>query len=228
MGRRFLIATALAVTHVSGCGSPTAPDPRVLPQVGPPTTLMMNPCEYVETFTRCPVVASWGYPLYASRRDVTSEASWSTSAPNIAGIVGPGTMRSVAPGAVDIMVAFGGQELTVPFRVIGDGPPWRVYPGEYHIQVTDANGVRLEGVLVEIISGANAGMSAISDRSGTAILLGEHVCGPITVRATKAGYHEWLGSATRCGKGGNGNWGSEGVGPVRMIPLVMTSLIAIK
>ena len=62
-----------------------------------------------------------------------------------------------------------------------------------------------------------AGRSATSDRNGFATMRGLFVCGPITVRASKAGYRTWTSSAVSCGKAGNGNWGSESVGPVTMM-----------
>ncbi len=178
----------------------------------------MNPCAFETPLARCPVWAAWGF-LYSSGREVTGEAEWSSSAPNVVRVVGPGLLsRGLAPGDADITVQFSGKRFTTRFRVFDEGPPWRVYPGEYHIQVIDADGAALEGVLVEIVAGGNAGMRALSNSGGRAIFQGDTVCGPITVRATKVGYREWVGSAIRCGRGGNGNWGSETVGPVRMNP----------
>ena len=182
---------------------------------------MFLPCEYGAQIAVCPVQARWG-DLYASFRMVTSEAQWSTSAPNIVRIVGPGMLQAVGQGDADITAVYNSRGLTATFRVFAEGPPWLVGRGpalEYHIQVIDQNGAPLEGVLVDIIAGTNAGRSAVSDQLGRAIFRDEIVCGPITVRGTKAGYQDWVGSAIRCGRAGNGNWGSETVGPVRMIPL---------
>ena len=82
----------------------------------------------------------------------------------------------------------------------------------------DAAGQRLEGVLVEIIAGHMAGRTAVSTNFGDAIFFRDVIHGPITVRGTKAGYREWVGSATSGGRGGNGRPGSEVVGPVIMVP----------
>lgn len=201
------------------CDSPTRPDPRIPAPVGTPTSMMFLPCQYDEQVARCRVEAKWGY-LYSSTRIVTAEARWSSDAPHLVRVAAPGVLQAVGPGDADLTVSFDGAELTARFRVFADGPPWYVSRGSaYHIRVVDENGVDLEGVFVEIIMGGNAGMEAVSNRSGAAIFRGDIVCGPITARGTKQGYREWVGSATRCGKAGNGSWGSETVGPVRMTPV---------
>ena len=217
--RHFLFAFAFVCLCAAGCDEPTRPDPRIPPQVGTPNTLTMLPCEFVTPLARCPVWAGWGF-LYASGRNVTQEAQWSSSAPDVVRVAAPGLLaRASALGDAVITIEFSGKRLTEKFRVFSEGPPWRVYGGEYHIEVTDAAGAALEGVLVEIIAGGDAGKQAMSDRNGRAIFPGETVCGPITVRGTKVGYREWVGSAIRCGPAGNGNWGSETIGPLRMMPL---------
>lgn len=183
--------------------------------------MMFQPCEYGSHIAACAVLARWG-DLYSSSRIVTSQAQWSSNAPNVVRVVAAGTLQAVGPGDAEITATFNSRGLTATFRVFSEGPPWLVTRGpgvEYHIHVTDQQGAPLEGVLVEMIAGTEAGRSATSDRSGRAIFHGEFVCGPITVRGSKAGYQDWTGSAVRCGRGGNGSWGSETVGPVRMVPL---------
>jgi hypothetical protein len=215
---RRLPPAIISVLVAVACDSPTAPDSRIPPPVGTPTSIMFQPCEYdSQTIARCRVDARWGH-TYASWRNITLEAQWAISAPNIVRIVAPGVLQAVAPGDADVTVSFNGRDITDTFRVFADGPPWHVSKrGEYHIYVVDGYGARLEGVLVEIIAGGNAGRAAVSDSTGSAKFAGDVVCGPITVRGTKQGYRDWIGSATRCGRAGNGQWGSETVGPVRMI-----------
>jgi hypothetical protein len=213
--------TTIALLAAAACESPTKPDPRIPPPIGTPTSMMLQPCEYGAEVAVCPVQARWG-DLYASFRTVTSQAQWSSSAPHIVRVVGPGTLQAVGPGDAEITALYNSRGLTATFRVFAEGPPWLVSRGpglEYHIRVVDQQGAALEGVLVQITAGANAGRSAISDRSGSAIFRDEIVCGPITVRGSKDGYHDWIGSAVRCGRAGNGSWGSETIGPVQMIPI---------
>lgn len=216
--RSQIVVLHLCLLFAAGCDSPVAPDPRVPPAVGTPTSMRMDPCEYGPDFARCPLFARWG-DLYATELNATDEAQWSSGSPNVVRVVGPGVLSAVAPGDALINVQFRGYQQQTTFRVLSEGPPWRVYTGEYHVQVRDSNDAFLEGVTVEIVAGGNAGMQAVSDRFGRAIFVGDSVCGPITVRGTKTGYQDWVGSAIKCGRRGNGNWGSETVGPVRMVPL---------
>jgi hypothetical protein len=214
-------AVVMAVAGVA-CGSPTEPDPRITPAVGTPTRMQFLPCEYGAQTAACRVEARWG-DLYSTTLDVTNGATWTSSASNIVNVDRRGVLSARGPGDADITVAYEGRSVTATFRVMAEGPPWFVLRGsavEYHIEVVDDRGARLEGVLVEIVGGAGAGSQAVSDSAGRAIFRGESACGPITVRGTKDGYQPWVGSATKCGRAGNGNWGSETVGPVRMIPLV--------
>lgn len=213
----FVIVAWIAMAV--GCGSPTEPDPRIPPPVGTPTSMMLLPCEYVSDLARCPVEARWGSG-YSSTLVVTDEAGWWSSASHVVEVSAPGILRSGVPGTADVTVSFNGRSLTTSFRVFAEGPPWMVARNvEYHIHVVDQNGLPLEGVEVAIVAGGNAGMTAMSDRFGRAIFRGDIVCGPITVRGSKSGYRDWSGSATRCGRAGNGAWGSETVGPVRMVAL---------
>jgi hypothetical protein len=86
------------------------------------------------------------------------------------------------------------------------------------IAVRDQLGGRVEGATVEFIGGHNAGRAALSNELGTARFF-EIICGPATVRATKPGYRDSVLSATLCGKGGNGQPGSESIGPFLLIPI---------
>ena len=130
-------------------------------------------------------------------------------------------LQAIGPGTANITIEFNGRSRTEIFRVLADGPPWHALVGpsvEMIISVKDGSGAPLDGVTVEVIGGVMSGKSAVSDRSGFAHFPGEAICGPITARATKPGFREWIGSATLCGRLGNGNWGSEGIGPIIMTP----------
>lgn len=218
-GFTILLAAGVFVL-AAGCGSPTEPDdPRVPPPVGTPTRLQMQPCEYVGQTARCAIDAIWG-DLYRSTRTVTTTATWTSDTPGVVRIVNGSTLQSVSPGRALVTVAYQGQAETIPFQVLASGPPWRAFPrSEWIIKVTDTNGNPLEGVTVTVTEGAMAGVTATTDRNGFTHAQGEFVCGPTTVRATRPGYRDWIGSATECGRAGNGNWGSETIGPIQMTPL---------
>jgi hypothetical protein len=110
-------------------------------------------------------------------------------------------------------VTYSGISATQTFRVYTNEPPRRLCGAScvYVVQVQDAQGAPLDGVLVAITSGHLQGRSAVSSRAG-ARFEGDIVDGPITVRGTKAGYREWNGSGT---VGGNGR---AALAPVVMVP----------
>ena len=208
------------VLLTTACGSPTEPDdPRVPPPVGTPTRLQVQSCEYIGQTARCPVDAIWG-DLYRSTRTVTTTATWSSDSPGVLRIVNGFALQAVAPGAAIVTVEYQGRRETIPFRVLASGPPWRVSPhSEWILKVVDTNGTALEGATVTVIEGAMAGVTSTTDRNGFTHAQIDFICGPATVRVTRPGFHDWIGSATECGRGGNGNWGSETIGPIRMTPL---------
>lgn len=219
-GFRRFVPPVLVTLMAVACASPTSPDPRIPPAGTPPQQMLMHPCAYDDHIARCSVFAIWDDKSRTTRH-ITTEALWSSAAPQVVRVVSPGVLQAISPGEAQIDVLFSGARLPTRFRVLSVGPPWRVSTNaEYYIRVIDQNEHPLEGVSVEIIAGGNAGIHAVSNPSGDAIFRGDIACGPITVRGTKAGYRDWVGSATRCGRAGNGNWGSETVGPVRMVTLL--------
>jgi hypothetical protein len=212
---RFLIVAAIMV--VVGCSSSTAPDSRVVPAVGPPWNMRLEPCDYEPQVATCPVLAKWG-DLYSTYQDVTTVAEWSSSAPNVVQVIGPGRLLAGTPGDAEVTVAYRGVILRETFRAYVGEPPWWVcLRCEQIWSVTDFAGRRLEGVFVEIVAGHEIGSHATSDQFGRVVFHGLP-CGPVTARATKEGYREWIASATLCGRGGNGQPGSESLPPIRLTP----------
>jgi hypothetical protein len=142
--------------------------------------------------TQCQAEARWGSGGYANIRDVTADASWSSSAPSVLGVVGPGRTRAMTPGEAELRAAF---------REVAASQAMRVYPGEAPSPVfygheligyvrdptlpAQNNGVG--DVLVEVVGGHNAGRTTVSSADGT-YTLKDPVYGPITYRARKAGY----------------------------------------
>ena len=128
-------------------------------------------------------------------------------------------IQRVAPGDAAIRISYGGLTYSVLFRVLADGPPWRMETyGGANFVVRDQDGKGVGGVLVEMTAGAMAGNRGVSGPTGVVEVGSFFVCGPGTVRASKAGYQTWTRSWVFCGNGGNGAWGSEGFSPV-MIPI---------
>ena len=204
------LVSSIGVLAVA-CGSPTAPDPRVPPATGSPTRLLITAWDFGARVTSVRVQAIWG-ELYRTERDVTTEATWSSSDSGVMRIFRPGQLESAGPGEAT---------LTITFRDVSISEVMRVYPGESPLRVitcdpkscyvsdtiydarttSGPNNVYLDGVLVEIISGHNAGMTATTDRNGWYYFYPPFVCGPITVRASKSGYRTRVNSSVMCEDG---------------------------
>ena len=187
-----------SLTLAGGCSSPSAPDPRVPPPVGTPTHLMFQACTYGPQSATCHIQAKWG-ELYASYRDVTTDAAWFSDAPSVVRVASPGTLLGGAPGDAHVNVTYEGAVAVGYFHVYpGEPVPWQFWPDAVTpVRIVDVAGNAVEGATLDVVSLHNAGMQAVSDRIGTATLRAV-VCGPITVRVSKAGYSTWTGSWFMC------------------------------
>jgi hypothetical protein len=126
-------------------------------------------------------------------------------------IARPGQVESVGPGEATIAITFRDVSISEVMRVYPGESPLRVItcdPQSCHVSDTiydattsGANRTRLEGVLVEIISGHNAGMTSMTDQQGRYYFYPPFVCGPITARASKSGYRERVSSSVMCENG---------------------------
>jgi hypothetical protein len=218
----FSRSLAVVVLLLIACGAcDSAPtDPRITPAVGPPTRISVGACDYVGLSATCPAEARWG-EMYSTTREVTQAATWTSSNPAVLRVAAPGVLMAETPGEAQATVSYGGTSTSETFRIFANEPPWRVCKSsgcEYHIDVRDAHGGRVGSVLVEIIAGHMQGRSAVSTDFGSAIFVGDIVHGPITVRATKPGYLDWIGSGIIGGKAPNGPPGGAEFGPVVMVP----------
>jgi Carboxypeptidase regulatory-like domain len=205
-GRVRSVAVVLSVGAViASCGtSPAAPDARFPPTVGSPTNLTITDWKFLATETTARAEATWGY-LYSTSRDVTAEAEWHSSEPDVAVVTGPGRLVSRAPGDALIQVAFNGITVSRHVRVYQGESPLLVLEPDYNSEVQgsirDVAGVPVSSASVEIIGGHNAGRTALSDANGSYRFLPPFVCGPLTARATKSGFGEATGSSVMCMEG---------------------------
>jgi hypothetical protein len=211
---RGFATTALGLLIVSGCllsacaDSPTSPDPRIPPTTGPPDLLQDLGWNFGVSLTTCRVEARWGY-LYATSRDVTAEAGWESSAPQVARVIGAGQIASALPGDAELRITFRGVTLARHLKVFRGEPPVLVLESSYNTyssgRVRDgtipglSNGI--EGATVEVISGHNNGLSGLTDRGGYYYFYPPFICGPITVRASKSGYLDAVASSVACMNG---------------------------
>ena len=154
------------------------------------------------------VEASWG-ASYPSFRDVTDEATWESDAPEVARVVGPGRIASASPGDAELRIMYRGVTLARHLRVFPGESPLLVLERSYNSYVSGrvrdssipglSNGV--EGAAVEVIAGHNSGLTGLTDKGGYYRFYPPFVCGPITLRASKAGFGDAVASSTACMNG---------------------------
>jgi hypothetical protein len=91
-----------------------------------------------------------------------------------------------------------GTSTTGYFRAYVGEPPWQYWPNsETYLNVVDDKALAVEGATVVVISVHNAGQQAVTNQRGTGTLH-SLICGPMTVRASKDGYSDWIGSWFMC------------------------------
>src|SRR5438067_342439 len=67
--------------------------------------------------------------LYASYRDVTTEAAWSSDAPGVVQVASPATLSAGAPGDAHVNVTYQGAAAVGYFHVYSGEPiPWQFWP----------------------------------------------------------------------------------------------------
>lgn len=208
--RRAAIAggLGLCLAGIACAPSPASPDPRVPPATGAPTTLAVIDWKFGAATTTARAVATWGY-THSTSRDVTRECVWETSDPQIAPVLAPGWLASLSEGETDLRVTFRGVSASHRLRVFSGEPPWLVLVGGSTSYVTGVvrdvtlpyPGGGIEGATVEIIAGHNAGRKTMSETGGYYYFYPPFICGPITVRATRAGYREATASSIMCMSG---------------------------
>jgi hypothetical protein len=208
--KQSLVTTlAFAMALTAGCASPTEPAPS-----GTPRSLDLGHCEYLDSTANCPVYAVYDRPVV----EVTQHAEWVSVTPRVVRIRSRGTLQRLEPGRAEIRVSFNGKTASFTFLVLANGPPWKTLPFRTLVNVRDQNGQPLEGVLVEITAGAMSGGSRTTDSRGSAAVWEEFICGPATLRLSKAGYRTLTRSLLNCGTGGDGSWGSEALDqPITMM-----------
>jgi hypothetical protein len=153
------------------------------------------------------VTARWG-DLYSTSRDVTAEALWTSSAPGIMAVTGPGQLTSVSPGDAEVRATFNGTSVVQTVRVYTGEGPLLVFQCanptscEFSADVRDPTrsvpGNGIEGATVTITGGHNADRSAVTDKNGFFQFFSPIVCGPIALRASKPGYRDGVDSAILC------------------------------
>jgi hypothetical protein len=99
-------------------------------------------------------------------------------------------------GITEMMRVYAGES---PLRVMVPGST--TYVGDFIRDTTNPTGRGIEGVVVEIMDGHNAGRTATTDSSGFYRFYPPFICGAVTARATKDGYRERVSSSVMCENG---------------------------
>ena len=140
-------------------------------------------------------VESWGIwgVLYTSSRAVTAETTWTSSNPLVARIEAPGRIQSVSPGEVTLTATLDRFTKTETLRVFPGDAPTRVLQAATST-VRDSSvsccANLLAGVTLDILTGYNAGRSAVTDAAGRFTFAGPFYCGQSMIRLSKPGYLE--------------------------------------
>lgn len=197
-----MLSFAVLAAAMGACeASPTEPQPSY---EGPPWLVQFSEWSFGATTTTARVTAHWIARATPSI-DVTTRATWESSAPQVLRIDGPGRLVGVSLGEAEVRVTYRGVSNTQYMRVFEGEPPWPAYRAEdaveFHGTVRDNSSMGLAGVRVDVIGGRNLGKTATTGTGGGYILHSPLVCGPITVRASKAGYHDATASSVMCRDG---------------------------
>jgi hypothetical protein len=141
--------------------------------------------------------------IYILERSVTAETTWTSSDPTIAQVVAPGQVQGRLPGVVTLTAVLDRFKQTATLRVFPGEAPTRVIASAAGV-VRDSSGPvgqnGLSGVTLEILTGHNAGRSAVTTTGGKFTFDGPFYCGESMIRLSKPGYREVVRPLTWCGE----------------------------
>ena len=194
-----VLLAAIATMAVACDSSPTAPQ---LPGQGPPWLIQFLEWDFPNSSTTTVTLTGSWVARVSPSADITTLASWESTAPDVLAIAGPGRLVRVAPGDAEVRVTFRGFSTTHHMRVFESEPPWPVYKAgesrEFNGAVRNESAAGIGGARVEVVGGHNAGIVVTTDESGRYTLRPPLVCGPITVQVTSAGYEDATASSVMC------------------------------
>lgn len=123
--------------------------------------------------------------------DVTAQAQWRSSDPNIVTVSPVGVARAVSPGDAQISAVYLATSGLMRVRVLSGQPPLPLFEIGSSVRAMPTCGTNdgVPGVIVTVTSGLNVGRSATTVNSGS-YSIPDVVYGPITLRASKDGYED--------------------------------------
>jgi Carboxypeptidase regulatory-like domain len=186
MIKRLTVAALVAIAM--GCGSkssPTAPGAVSKPGGSLRFVAITGPAIVAPgTVTPLTLMATYGD---SSKVDLTSQALWTASNPDVLSVDGGGRAVAIQDGVAGVAAQFSGLSATLVLTVLEAGTV--ILQGT----VIDS-GFALSGARVEVISGTGAGKATTTDANGHYKLFG--VAGSIDVRASLDGYQSQTRSMT--------------------------------
>jgi Carboxypeptidase regulatory-like domain/Bacterial Ig-like domain (group 2) len=179
-GAARVIAMLLAASVASRCGSVGGAHPSPTPTVTAVLVTSGGASAQTGQSTQLTATATLSD---GTTQTVTTQATWGSTNTAVATVSSAGVVTFVAPGDVDVRATYQSVMGTLHFAVTAVTLRFRLSG-----VITDSGNQRgVEGVLVEILNGPDAGRSTRTDANG-AYSFADVVAGTFTVRVSKQPY----------------------------------------
>jgi hypothetical protein len=187
-------ASIVSAVMLAGCSgknneNPLGPSPTPTPSPSPGATVRSVVLQSTSTSTSTFQMSARADMSDGSTRDVTRLSKWETSNPTLAVVSDSGVLNVVGSGQVEVRATY--ESVTGAMGLLVSGPP---KPSTYALAGTavEATPVSkiLQGVRLQVVEGADAGMAETTDMNGT-FRFSTLKPGTITIEATKEGYLPW-------------------------------------
>lgn len=196
------VVLAALVVFAAACDTPFVPDLGPKNTDGIPQHLGFRYWAK-DAATQTMLVRAWGTwgVLYTLSRDVSDDAVWTSSNPSVARVAAPGRIQSVGFGETTLTVTLSTLTVTQKLQVFPGAPPTKILSaavGKVRDSSVQSGENGLTGVMFEILTGYNAGRSAVTVARGQFTFDGPFYCGDSVIRLTKVGYREVVRTLTWC------------------------------
>jgi len=173
----------LSLTLEVGCNNGSPTDPRCSDL----TTLAIS-CTPQGDALQCHASANY---YCGPGPDVTAQAEWRSSDPNIVTISAGGVAHAASLGDAQISAVYLGTRGFERVRVLSGQPPLPVFDIGSRVVAMPTCGVNdgVPGAVVTVTIGLNIGRSATTDNRGV-YTIPDLVYGPISLNASKDGYQD--------------------------------------
>jgi hypothetical protein len=125
-----------------------------------------------------------------SSRDVTGDAQWTSSNPDIATVAAGGVLTVLHSGQIEVRATYQNTTGSMSLTVSAPQPPSTLIILSGLVTETPPGGQPIAGVTIRITDGPGAGRSTMTDSQGRYGFT-EFPAGQIGIEAVKAGYVTW-------------------------------------